>query len=213
LRDGVLRGRQLAILLAWQGFHPHRLWKAGQNNEIAIYKDRIEIYNPGTFPDDVSPEDYVNESAKAIQRNPLLAEIMYYPRYIEHFGTGLKRIHDACVAAGVDYEFKPQKLGFSVIFYRPKDLVLDPVTGQVIGISTTSSTTSTTQVVVENLNATEHEVFNLLAGNPNITTGEIGVALDITQQAASKRLTSLKSKGVIKREGSDRKGYWVILAD
>lgn len=44
--------------------------------------------------------------------------MLYYSKDIESFGTGLKRIADACDKAGVRYEFKKMKSGFVVCFYR-----------------------------------------------------------------------------------------------
>jgi len=77
------------------------------------------VHNPGTFPDGLTPEDFIEGSELSVKRNPLLAQLMYYVKDIESFGTGLKRITDVCEAAGVKVEFKLLKLGFSVIFYRP----------------------------------------------------------------------------------------------
>ena len=37
-----------------------------------------------------------------------------------YWGSGIKRIHDECVAVGVKVEFKRLKTGFVVIFHRPK---------------------------------------------------------------------------------------------
>jgi ATP-dependent DNA helicase RecG len=51
-----------------------------------------------------------------MKRNPLLAQLMYYSKDIESFGTGLKRITEACEAAGVRVEFEMLKLGFAVVF-------------------------------------------------------------------------------------------------
>jgi ATP-dependent DNA helicase RecG len=90
-----------------------------QINEVAIYSDRIEIYNPGRFPDGVTPEDYIAGRGPSIKRNPNLARLMYYSKNIESFGTGIQRIAQACEEAGVKVEFWNGKLGFSVIFYRP----------------------------------------------------------------------------------------------
>jgi ATP-dependent DNA helicase RecG len=97
----------------------HRDWRIPQTNEIAIYSNRIEIYNPGTFPEGFTPQDFINGKGKSIRRNPLLAQIMYYSKDIEGFGTGLHNIATECKAAGVRYGFELEKLGFSVIFYRP----------------------------------------------------------------------------------------------
>lgn len=47
--------------------------------------------------------------------------MLYYSKDIESFGTGLKRIADACDNAGVRYEFKKMKSGFVVYFYRSEE--------------------------------------------------------------------------------------------
>ena len=87
---------------------------------MAIFKDRIEIYNPGLFPDGVNPEDFFTGDEQSILRNPLIAETMYKSKDIERWGSGIKRIHDECIAVGIRVEFKRAKTGFVVIFYRPK---------------------------------------------------------------------------------------------
>ena len=96
----------------------HKDYASGQSNEVSIYKDRVEIYNPGAFPDGFEPQDFIDKSERPIRRNPKIARILYYSKDIESFGTGLKRIVDACNAAGVKYEFQKKKSGFVVCFYR-----------------------------------------------------------------------------------------------
>lgn len=99
----------------------HKDYSTGQSNEVAIYKDRIEIYNPGHFPDGYEPKDFIDNPERPVRRNPRIARILYYSKDIESFGTGLKRIADACEAAGVKYEFKMLKSGFVVCFYRSEE--------------------------------------------------------------------------------------------
>ena len=96
----------------------HKDYSSGESNEVAIYKDRIEIYNPGTFPAGLDPRDYIERVERPVRRNPKIARILYYSKDIESFGTGLKRIADACENAGVQYEFQKKKTGFVVCFYR-----------------------------------------------------------------------------------------------
>jgi ATP-dependent DNA helicase RecG len=96
----------------------HKDYSTGQSNEVAIYKDRIEIYNPGAFPEGFEPQDFIERPERPIRRNPKIARILYYSKDIESFGTGLKRIADACENAGVRYGFKKLKSGFVVCFYR-----------------------------------------------------------------------------------------------
>ncbi|MBF0523284.1 MAG: hypothetical protein HQL24_09550 [Candidatus Omnitrophica bacterium] len=37
----------------------HRDYTDPKGNEVAIFKDRIDIYNPGTFPDELTPDDFI----------------------------------------------------------------------------------------------------------------------------------------------------------
>jgi ATP-dependent DNA helicase RecG len=97
----------------------HRQYTSSQNNEVTIHPNRIEIYNPGTFPEGLTPQDFINGKGRSVKRNPLLAQLMYYSKDIESFGTGLKRITEACESAGVKVGFQMLKLGFAVVFYRP----------------------------------------------------------------------------------------------
>ncbi len=114
----------------------HKDYGACQSNEVAIYKDRVEIYNPGTFPAGFVPEDFISGNERPVRRNPLITSILYYSKDVESFGTGLKRIADACDEAGCRFDFKILKSGFVVVFYReesssdvgtPQDAVQDTV--------------------------------------------------------------------------------------
>ncbi len=96
----------------------HRDYRMSQNNEVSIYKNRIEIYNPGTFPHGLTPQDFIEGSERSVKRNPQLAQMLYYSKEVESFGTGLRRITVACKNAGVKVEFQMLKTGFVVVFYR-----------------------------------------------------------------------------------------------
>lgn len=96
----------------------HKLFDTGQSNEIAVFKNRIEIYNPGAFPDGLTPEMFIEGKSRPIRRNPLITRTLYYSKDMESFATGLKRIMTACEKAGCTVDFEKQKYGFAVIFYR-----------------------------------------------------------------------------------------------
>lgn len=96
----------------------HKMFDSGQSNEITIFKNRIEIYNPGTFPANKTPESFVLGNQRPIRRNPLIARTLYYSKDMESFATGLKRIKDACDKAGCKVEFETSDDGFIVVFYR-----------------------------------------------------------------------------------------------
>lgn len=96
----------------------HRDYRRPESNKIAIFKNRIEIYSPGAFPEGLTPEDFITGEEQSILRNPLVAEILYKSREIEKWGSGLKRIYEQCSQEHVRVEFKMLKTGFMTVFYR-----------------------------------------------------------------------------------------------
>jgi ATP-dependent DNA helicase RecG len=96
----------------------HRDFFNGKGNEIAVFKNRLEIYNPGRFPDEYSPADFIKGGERSVLRNPAIANALFLASDIERWGSGLKRIYDACHEANVKVEFQPIKSGFLVILHR-----------------------------------------------------------------------------------------------
>ena len=122
--DGSLQRKEIpeipadAIREALINSFCHKDYGACQSNEVAIYKDRVEIYNPGSFPEGYKPEDLISGDERPVRRNPLITSILYYSKDVESFGTGLKRIADACNEANCRFAFKIMKSGFVVVFFR-----------------------------------------------------------------------------------------------
>lgn len=54
-------------------------------------------------------------------------------------------------------------------------------------------------------------VFLLLKQNKNITSTEIGERLGVSLSTVKRKIKELKEKGIIKRVGSDKTGYWKII--
>ncbi len=99
----------------------HRDYSRPEGNKIAIFKNRLEIYNPGSFPEGYEPYDFIKESHESVLRNPLIANALYLSKDIEKWGSGLKRIYNECEKRDVKLEFKELKEGFKIIFYRKKE--------------------------------------------------------------------------------------------
>lgn len=86
--------------------------------KLLVYRDRIEIYSPGEFPQNHSPQSFILENKAPIRRNALITRSLYYSQDMEAFATGLKRIQKLCDEAGCKVEFKTVQGGFVVCFYR-----------------------------------------------------------------------------------------------
>ncbi len=98
----------------------HRQWERyNLTNSIAIYDDRIEIGNPGVFPPEITPETIKNPH-DSYPYNPKIAEALYRTTWLENWGTGAKRIIEACREQGVEEPTWRRDGGFIyVTFKRP----------------------------------------------------------------------------------------------
>ena len=202
----------------------HKNFRTPQNNEVAIFKNRIEIYNPGTFPEGITPDDYIKGQGRTIHRNPLLAQIMYYSKDIERFGTGLKRISDACKEASIKLEFRADNYGFTVIFYRPplwtsdrleENLKVD-AKGSLGGNDVDNTAESIVDTDVDSdidniaINGSKAKILTIMYNNPKVSAKQLSESVGISPRNVQAHIHSLKEMGYIKRVGSPKSGCWVV---
>ncbi len=180
----------------------HRDFYNPKTNEIAIYRDRIEIYNPGQFPFDHDPDEFIAGHGKSYPRNPLIAEVFYLAKDIERWGSGLRRIKEECDVAGVKVAFEKVSTGFQVTFYRPEgamDQVVVRKGGQIGGQKRWSGLTKKQAMVLEQIEK-----------KPEISRKELAHLLGINPSAVQKHIQGFKDKGYIRRIGPDKGGYWEV---
>jgi len=176
----------------------HKDYTNLKGNEVAIFKDRIEIYNPGQFPEEYTPEDFIRGEEKSILRNPLIANALFLNKDIERWGSGIKRIYEACKEENVKVEFKRLKSGFCVVFYRP---AADP---KVEIVELKKSDQKSNQ-------KSNQKIINLISRNPKITIEEIMQKLDFSASGVKKIIKQLKQSRKVKRVGPDKGGHWEII--
>lgn len=179
----------------------HRDFYNPKTNEIAIYRDRIEIYNPGQFPFDHDPDEFISGHGKSYPRNPLIAEAFYLAKDIERWGSGLRRIKEECDNAGVKVAFEKVSTGFQVTFYRSEAEI------------TPSKAEKTTQRTVEKtVEKAVEKILSLIQANPVITQNELIDATGLTRRGVEWNLKKLKESGRIIRVGPDKGGRWEVVA-
>ena len=191
----------------------------------------MEIYNPGTFPLGYTPQDFIDGRGSSVKRNPLLAQLMYYVKDIESFGTGIMRISNECKSAGVKVAFEIRKLGFAVVFYRPEIHQVSNVganNGVNVGANDNSVGVNSSNVGVNGygvgvnssnvgangyivgVNETQLKLINLLSESPRFTALQLCDKLGITKRRVESNLRTLKAMNLIERVGAAKNGYWVV---
>ena len=175
----------------------HRDYQASESNKVAVYKDRVDIWNPGDFPQGYTPDDFIKKDLPSIPRNPLIANILYLSEDIEKWGSGLKRIKEACDADAVPVRFEVLIYGFSVVFERrvPAEKEVEKV-GVKVG---------------EKVGENERRILELISENPHITYKELSLNIGIAEKNIYTNIEKLKEKGLLRRIGPDKGGHWEII--
>jgi ATP-dependent DNA helicase RecG len=69
----------------------HRDYSINQEVQIALFKDGVEILNPGKLIGSLKIKDILSKPV-SIRRNELIADIFHRIKYIEKWGTGIGKI-------------------------------------------------------------------------------------------------------------------------
>ena len=96
----------------------HRDYADSGNVVVRIFDDRLEVSNPGGLPAGMTVDD-LKKPHESKPRNKLVADAFFLIKYIEQFGTGIRRIINACSDAGVpEPEFESRADAFRITFRR-----------------------------------------------------------------------------------------------
>ena len=96
----------------------HRDYTSNGSVQVMLFKDRLEVWNPGRLPPSLTVEE-LRGAHGSVPANPLLAEPMYLARYIERMGTGTRDMIRRCVEADLPEPQFEVSDGFRVSIPRP----------------------------------------------------------------------------------------------
>lgn len=92
----------------------------GASINIAVFQDRLEITNPGALPYGINLADALAGVSRI--RNRVIARTFYLLELIEQWGSGFKKIIDACAQAGHPKpQFQEIGANFRVTLYSSKN--------------------------------------------------------------------------------------------
>ena len=174
-------------------------------HEIDIHPGKITIYNPGPFPDDLTPNDFVSSDLASLKRNPLILDILYRSKDVEKEGSGFKRMNKLMSENGLKWSFSKDSYGFYFTFFREN--------GTNYGTNGTNYGTNGTNYgtnELKDLSESEHQIYDLLCSNPRYVREELVKLTNKSTRTIQRLLNSLSEKGYITRIGKT-KGYWEIL--
>ena len=162
----------------------HRNYQKHSDVRVFIFDNRVEIINPGTFPEGVSPDAPVHEPV-----NPILSQFMYDVGFIERYGSGIKmmkRLSEEWGNKAPRYEL--HLLETKVIFDSPIQ----------------ESTFIEIDDISEQLNERQKKALFHVEKNGQIATKEYVEINRVSRQTAYAELRDLTNKGLFTAIGKGR---------
>ncbi len=158
--------------------------------EIGIHPGKVEIYNPGSFPDDLTPLDFISRNLPSYKINRLILDILFRSKDVEKSGTRFQRVNDFCKQQNVTWNYRKEAYGFFFEFIR---------TNVRINVQINAELTEVEQVI-----------FNLIQNNEGISKAEMAIRIGKSEKTVQRIISSLMKKQVIERDGSNKTGSWRI---
>lgn len=176
--------------------------------EINIHPKKIEIYNPGSFPEGLTPLDFINRNLPSYKRNRLILDVLFRSKDVEKSGTGFQRVNELCKESGINWTYRIEGAGFFFDFVRAADANYDPINDPINNVIKTEGYAKDDRPKLSKL---EIEVLKLIKKDLTITRSQIVEKVGKSEATAKRTLNSLQAKGLIAREGSKKTGCWKVL--
>lgn len=160
--------------------------------QIRVYDDKISIWNEGTLPDGLTL-DALKRSHSSRPRNPIIADVCFKGGYIDAWGRGTIKIIDTCKQADLP---EPEMIeldgGFSIMLFK--------------------NNLTTEQLIKLGLNERQIKAVEYMKGKRKMTNKEYQKLFEVARMTATRDLTELVEKGVLKSSESKGAGsYYKLL--
>ena len=191
-----------AVLEAMVNHFIHRDYTVmGSEVHLDIYDDRLTITSPGGMYNGMLIQDLDIADVSSERRNPILANVMAQLDYMEKRGSGLTRIcNETKALEGYKDELKPMfkstPTQFQTIIFASSDT---PNVGDHDG-----------EMSETKLTERQQKILDLIKESPTITGKQMSETLSVSQRTIERDLAALQKMGVLKREGKDNDGIWII---
>lgn len=169
----------------------HRDYTIPSNTEVRIYDDMLIVWSPGGLPFGITIEDLYKPHSSVL-RNKGIGEIFYDMGWIEQWGSGIDKMRNACVKAGLPEPQFEEYQGFRVIFR--KDIY--------------------TEEYLRKMGLNERQINALMyvKEKGKITNKEYQETNEVSRQTAARELSYLAQSDILLRHGKTGRDTYYTLA-
>lgn len=166
----------------------HNKWIEGNEPMISVFSNRIEILSRGSLAPTQTMEGFF--LGESVPVNAKLSDIFLQLHISEKSGRGVPKIIETYGKEWIEFRKN------SIVVKIPFNWI--NVVGNKVG-NKNELTNNRTIILKE------------ITNNPNVTTVQLANILCISETAVENNLKYLKDNGYIKRNGSNKTGYWEVI--
>jgi ATP-dependent DNA helicase RecG len=191
----------------------HRDYRDPDYVQVAIYKDRVEIRNPGGLFGGITIAD-LRKGHVSKRRNPLIADLFRRIEMVEAWGRGMPLIlkHEP------DVKFREMADIFIAAFDRPSYKIgfaqeHSPAEKNKTVRETVGEDAPKTRVetLVETRGKTPERILEQLRQNPRGALADVAKAIGKSTSAVERASARLVQHGRLKHIGPRKGGHWEVL--
>ena len=179
----------------------HRDYRAAADSIIKIFDNRIEFYNPGSLPSNITIPDLLSDNYVSSPRNKKIADFFKDLGLIEKYGSGIQRVLR---------QFQQEGLPSPLI-----ETIADGIRITVFGNTESKGEKPETKGEKPETKGekpeTKGEIIKAMQGNNQITVEELACLLSLSIGGIEWNIRQLKKAGILTRIGSNKGGHWKIL--
>ena len=170
----------------------HRDYSDTSDIQIKIFDGHIQAWNPGPLPFGITLEELYQPSHSSKPRNKLIAQVFYDLGLIERYGSGIQRMINACVEAGLPEPVFEEKFGGFMVTFR-KDIF--------------------TEEYLRKLDLNERQIKGIIyiKEKGKITNKEYQKLTGIKDRLATIELNDMVDKKALKKYGTTGRGTYYSL--
>ena len=169
--------------------------------QIRIEDEQMIISNRCILPQGWTVEKFM-QPHDSIPYNPDIAGVFYRAGYIEHWGRGIEKICNACKEAGAELpRYEVLGNGIRVFFKALEEARIED--------KATSKPPKCQNDALDD--ALERAIVKVVKSEPAISQTALAERLSISRRTVQRAMEDMQAKGILKRQGGKRYGYWEIL--
>ena len=174
----------------------HRDWRDADYIHVAVFKDRVEIRNPGNLMDGLTIEA-IRQGNVSLRRNPLIADLLRRIQMIEAWGRGMPLMLENAPTA----QFRQIGPLFIASFERPSG-----------GAGEAPESAQNPRETPDKPQRNPREkLLDLVKAQPELTIPAMAEATGLSVHSVQHHLNVMKAEGQIRRVGARKTGRWEIV--